>query len=257
MGRLHYWAVLIGDYYEESGSFRDFLRVMRVRLAMTPAGRVLARRPYETAVTLRRLGRVRVRSHTSDIGVLEELLSARNYSHLPVMPVASVVDLGANTGLAARWWHHEFPGARMVCVEPEPGNVRMLRENAAPGTVVIEACVGGSERTVGLSAASGDWSWRIDGPGHTRVITMRTVLETAGLDRIGLLKCDIEGAEVELFEDCAAWIGGVDALVVECHGDFHASDLEACVARGGGRFRRVYLEENPAYECETVTMVRI
>jgi FkbM family methyltransferase len=257
MQRLRYWIGLIASYWKASAKPADFLRVMRVRLAETKIGPLVARRPFVADLRLKELGSVRLRSHTSDIGVLEELVAARNYSHLPNLPVATVVDLGANIGLAMRWWHSRYPDARFVCVEPEPGNVEVLEANASvkPDTVVLAACVGGHERTVSLTADSGDWSWRMEGAGEVPVITMPSVLRAARMGQVDLLKCDIEGAEAELFEDCSEWIGNVRSLVVECHGDFTAADLQACLTRNGGRFETVYLEPNPAYGCETVTMI--
>jgi hypothetical protein len=46
------------------------------------------------------------------------------------------------------------------------------------------------------------------------------LLEELGRDRIDLMKVDIEGAEHEVFDtDDGAWLGKVDALLVELHED--------------------------------------
>lgn len=42
-------------------------------------------------------------------------------------------------------------------------------------------------------------------------------MHTHGLDRIDLLKMDIEGSEREVLADPSAWIDRVDALIVELH----------------------------------------
>ena len=52
-----------------------------------------------------------------------------------------------------------------------------------------------------------------EGDGDTAVITMDDVLSELGKARIDVLKVDIEGAEEELFADCASWIERVGVLV--------------------------------------------
>jgi FkbM family methyltransferase len=61
---------------------------------------------------------------------------------------------------------------------------------------------------VALATATGEWGYRMhDKPGgEIPVITMDRLCEEAKLDRIDVLKCDIERADAELFADCAGWI---------------------------------------------------
>ena len=51
-------------------------------------------------------------------------------------------------------------------------------------------------------------------------ITMDEVLREYQLDRIDLLKVDIEGSEKELFAAADSWIGRVDAICLELHDRF-------------------------------------
>ena len=48
-------------------------------------------------------------------------------------------------------------------------------------------------------------------------MTVDTLMKEHGIDHIDILKIDIEGAEKEVFRDPSAWIGKVDALIVELH----------------------------------------
>jgi hypothetical protein len=52
---------------------------------------------------------------------------------------------------------------------------------------------------------------------ETRGITVPALLDAYGIVHVDIFKIDIEGAEKELFEHCEAWIGRVDALIVELH----------------------------------------
>ena len=50
-----------------------------------------------------------------------------------------------------------------------------------------------------------------------KAMTVDKIIEDFGIDRINILKIDIEGAEKEVFADSSAWIESVDALIVELH----------------------------------------
>ena len=62
---------------------------------------------------------------------------------------------------------------------------------------------------------------------------MKSLMLRFGLDRVGLLKLDIEGAEADLFEgDYRDWLHSVDAIAVEIHEGFRSGArkavLDAC-----------------------------
>ena len=91
--------------------------------------------------------------------------------------------------------------------------------------------------------------------GEIDVITMPSLLDDAGFSHVDVLKCDIEGAEAEVFADCKSWISRVDAMSVECHSDVIATDaLLDVVASNGGRFNVRNLESNPHLGFDIVTL---
>ena len=259
--RIARWAQEAGLFLRDSRTPLAFARVMRARLSLSRVGWLVAPKAFETEFSSRALGpRVRLRSHSSDISVLGELLVG-SYSQLPAEDkVRTVVDLGANTGLALRWMHHRYPAARFVCVEPELGNVEVLRQNAANAggeILVVPACVGGHERRVSLTTDSGEFAFRMleDASGAFRVMTMDQVLDLAGFrGPVDILKCDIEGAELEVFADCASWITRVRWIVVECHYPYTSQALTHSIACNGGEFEQRHIERNPAFGAETVTL---
>jgi FkbM family methyltransferase len=246
-----HWVGELRCYWKEAASSWDFQKLMRVRLAQSRIGRWTTPSPIVVDVNLKTLGSgVRLRSHTTDISVLKEICLAGTLARLPDAPsVQTVVDLGANTGLSYRWLRSRYRGARFVCVEPESGNVAILRANAASAAGscrIVEACIGATERRVGLDTTMGEWGFRSAAGGDIPVVTMDHLLEDAGMDHIDILKCDIEGAERELFANCRSWIGRVDAMTVECHLD----------SLDGADFEVTYFEPNHAWGFELVTLER-
>lgn len=261
-----------------AGTPSDALQLVRARIAWTRGLRRLAGPPRTIEATVRPLGgAVRLRTHETDPSVLAEIVLHREYDGTIAVaerrgPPRLVVDLGANIGLAGRRFLACWPGARLIAVEPDPGNAHLLRENlellARCGRGghhrVVEVCVAARSGTVRLDAGNGAWGRRMKdaaSPAHDAIevsaITMSEVLErepaTAAID---LLKCDIEGAEAELFRDCASWIGRVRTAVVECHGDYDGDALLADLERNGSDLALVERHAKPEHGLEVVVLAR-
>ena len=243
-------------YWRESVTVRDFVRLLQVRLTLTGIGRRLPRRVVD--VNLKSLGpRVKLRSHTTDIFVLREIVAEEVFSLPPEASVQTVVDLGASTGLSYRWLHQRYPQAKFVCVEPDADNAAILGENVAASggnCQVVRACIGAYERRVGLRSDSGEWGFEmVEGGGEIPVVTVDQVMSDTGIDHIDVLKCDIEGAEHELFANCRSWIRRVRTMIVECHiRPTTAQSLLAALAANGGEFKLTRLEFNGVFEMATL-----
>jgi FkbM family methyltransferase len=238
--------------------------VLQVRLSQSKVGPLVCPQPLTVDVDLVSLGPdVRLRSHTTDISVLGEVVVGGAYGVLAAAATdepRTIVDLGSNTGLAARWLLERFPRARLVSVEPEEGNLAVLRHNLAPyedRARVIGAAIGGHERRVALTTTSGEFGFTMsdidsdDGAGNADVVVMESVLADLPWS-IDLLKCDIEGAERELFESCADWLPRVRLASVECHGAFTQKDLVALMRANGVDAEILMSESTPQFGCETV-----
>jgi FkbM family methyltransferase len=268
--RMRHYADEIVCYAREAASLRDFRQIMRARLSLSKVGPLVARRRQVVVVRLRSFrAPISLRTHSTDISVLKELLLARTYDGAVEQSASgteAIVDLGANTGLATCWLAARFPAARILAVEPEPDNVRLLRLNAGAlgdRVTVVAACAGSRRRRVSLASSTGAWGYRMresgggDGASEVDVVPMATLLAEHGFDHVDLLKCDVEGAERELFEDAGAWLPSVDVAVVECHDGYTTDELRADAARGGVRTQVVRHDAEPALGLETVTLRRV
>lgn len=193
--------------------------------------------------------------------------------------VRLVLDLGANIGVAAALLAERFPAATVLAVEPDAGNFDLLRQNAAPfGDRVrcVRACVAGARRRVTLdrTAFEGEpWAFAMaDAPGagaegegggsgggagdeSIDAVTIDDLLAGAGIEAsatIDLVKCDIEGAEREVFESCAPWIGRARVLVVELHAPYRegafVEHLESAGGGSGAAWTRRVLKEDSAIQ---------
>jgi FkbM family methyltransferase len=246
----------------------DLLKLTRVRLAQSKVGKFICPRPVVSRVRLRAFGKspVSLRSHTTDISVLAEIVVHSGYDVLirhPLEDPAFIVDLGANTGLVDRWLLKRYPNVEIVAVEPEPGNAAMLRENVRGLNVkVVDAAIGAHPRTVQLHSVHGEHGFTMVGEPEAGaqvvdvpVVTLESLVGTSR--QIDLLKVDIEGAEEELFADCASWIGRVRTLLVECHGRYKRANLLADLRRAGAEFEVVEWEEKRVLDMEVGLLARV
>jgi FkbM family methyltransferase len=195
-----------------------------------------------------------VRLGSTDWLVLEEIFLHGEYdplAQLDLSNIRQIVDLGANVGFSIRLWKEKFPNARILAVEPDHANMEALRRNCGDDDALqaVEACVAAAPKMVQLDRSAGDWGIRMEKsaanaeakgrtepnqPSMVRALTFNQIITDAGIDgEIDLLKCDIEGAEIELFADCADWIGRIRALIVEIHRPYSVDQFEADVKRAG------------------------
>jgi FkbM family methyltransferase len=165
-------------------------------------------------------------------------------------PAPLLLDLGANVGGFAAEFLDEYPAARVVLVEADPYLVGMLQQRFVDhsGVRLFGGLVGPScqaevsfhlsripEGNSVLREFSETWS-----PGESREIrvemtSLPRLLELSEIDRVDLLKVDIEGSEWDILESFSPELYAlVDQLTVEFH-DFLDPALrgrtEACIAR--------------------------
>ena len=172
-----------------------------------------------------------VRVPSTDVPTLDQIAVRREYEFEVERPPRVIVDAGANVGLASIYFSTRFPEARIIAVEPEARNLEVLARNIAPYeniTAVGAALWREDARLDVVDPGLGEWAYRTrakDARGENRDpfvqevrgMTLATLCAEHDIDRIDILKMDIEGAEREVFADSSAWIGNVDALIVELH----------------------------------------
>ncbi|HEX8341562.1 MAG TPA: FkbM family methyltransferase [Tepidisphaeraceae bacterium] len=213
---------------------------------------LLKRRAEAAAFEIDSLGgTVFLRRRTTDWLVAGEIIFKGEYDAIAALnlsDVRHVVDLGANIGLSVRYWQKLFPVAEILAVEPEAENFRLLLQNVAGGpdplrVRAFQCGIGGSTRTAHLDMNRNDWDYRVldhpqAGSRPVRVLSLPELLdETRWHGPIDLLKCDVEGAEEELFDAAAPWLNRVRYMIVELHGRYDATRFEAALKKAGGDFK--------------------
>lgn len=140
-----------------------------------------------------------------------------------------VVDLGANNGLFAVW--AAVTGAQVIAVEAQQGfaaEIRGLAEhNGVAGRVHVEIALAGGVASPGSRAGvvADDLRWAATShgaPARPPDVSIPQIMSRYRIERLGLLKVDIEGGEFALLADGEdlGWLRDVDQLALEVHPGF-------------------------------------
>ena len=172
-----------------------------------------------------------LRVPSTDLMVLEQIFIKNEYKFDVNQQPEFIIDAGANIGFAAVYFANKYPRARIVAIEPEKSNFEVLLKNVAsyPNIEPLRGALWGEETDLEVvDPGFGNWGFMIHensgnhAPSTSRgqkvdCVTIDMILRRFGVDRISILKLDIEGAECEVFRNSASWMDKVDSLIVELH----------------------------------------
>jgi FkbM family methyltransferase len=166
-----------------------------------------------------------LRPRTSDRFVFEEIFLDCDYDLSFDISPRLIVDAGANVGFASIFFANRYPGSTIIALEPEPENFRLLLQNTRlyPEIVPVQAALWGRTAILAVSRDTESWAHKVSEPSlndHTTVpgLTIADLLRNYGRASIDILKMDIEGAEIEVFNNEAHhWLKTTKVLIVELH----------------------------------------
>ena len=187
-------------------------------------------------------------TNRSDVYVWHEIFTDGEYEVVDLVDPQWILDLGANVGYSAVWFAKRYPKAHIIAVEPDAANYEILLANITeePRIHPIRAAVasagaprqrisaehvawgGAALRTMPVDEGYED-AEGADFMGIVDSIDVATLLDQFGIERLDLLKIDVEGAERDIFGSSEPWIGRVDAVVAELHDRFAPGCEEAFV----------------------------
>jgi FkbM family methyltransferase len=133
-------------------------------------------------------------------------------------PEPMMVELGSFWAYYSLWAKQAIPAARLILVEPDAENLevgqRNLELNGVEASVTLHAAVGGDHDTTATVI------WESDGLRHkNRMVSIDGLMRECALERIDLLVCDVQGAEVDALHGAARALAErrIRFLVVSTH----------------------------------------
>ncbi|MBI1245740.1 MAG: FkbM family methyltransferase [Alphaproteobacteria bacterium] len=171
--------------------------------------------------------------------VASEVLAQDCYPVVPgVSGIATIVDVGANVGIAAARLRLAYPDARILCFEPNPSALSHLRANAAAvGAELFECGLADADARLPLYAGrdstvtaslhrhhmTGDASHEVS------IRAALPALRSAGVSSIDILKIDTEGAELPILRSLKPMLAGVRILHLEFHSEADRREIQAMI----------------------------
>jgi FkbM family methyltransferase len=196
------------------------------------------------------LANISLRECGSDLATYHEIAVEEVYGSVlrAVENFQTVIDLGANVGLAALYFACKSPSCRVLCVGPNRETYDLLSQNVrelnrSGRCQTLRAAVWGTHRRLVFDQKSPADRYSTFAvrpaaatePSDVEGYTMAEILDYSGFDCVDLLKVDIEGAERELFSaQDLSWLARVGAIAIEFHGDSRlATGFDDKIKRSG------------------------
>jgi FkbM family methyltransferase len=165
---------------------------------------------------------------------IDEIFIDRSYAcSLPPSP--TIVDCGANIGVATGFFVREHPGAKLIAIEPDPSCFDLLSQNIRRNgwrNVTAHNVAAGKEEGTTLFFRDPSQPGSLLGSTKRRVLEEQLAVPAVRLSRlipesVDLLKLDVEGAETEVLDELldAGALTRIGAIIVEFHHDPHRPAL--------------------------------
>ena len=130
-----------------------------------------------------------------------------------------IIDIGANIGLASKYFDIIYPSVHILAVEPEIGNYQVAQKNISKRTDLHLAAISSQNGMARLISTGRNVGFRVElnANGQTKCVTVPDLLKNAVGEVPFLIKIDIEGFESNLFAENTEWIDLFPVLLVELH----------------------------------------
>ncbi len=165
------------------------------------------------------------RKGTFDQNVYEEIFLNREYE-IDFGHPKIIIDAGAHVGYASVFFATRYPDAKIIAIEPEDNNFNLLQINTTSFANIspIKAGLWNCNTFLKIDNPDADnWSFRVietkEDSGFFG-ISLPRVMQDFGIEKIDILKIDIEGSEIEILNDHHLWLPQVDNIIIELHDRF-------------------------------------
>lgn len=172
----------------------------------------------------------------------------------------NIIDAGGNIGLAAIFYAVKFPKAQIVTIEPDSDNFYLLCENIKPypnikavrGAVwdkTTELCIVNRKNAVWDNGTLNAGKYivgedKVDGEIIVPAYTIDNIIEKYNMDKVDILKMDVEGAEREIFAgQHEKWLPKVKILILEHH-DFYKPGATKSLFKALGNYDFHFMYDN-------------
>jgi FkbM family methyltransferase len=167
-----------------------------------------------------------LRNKTSDIATFYQCIYNEEYCIDIDFEPQTIIDLGANIGLTTAFFKKKYPNSKIICVEPETSNFELLKKNLKDLPNIHFYNTGVWNKSTNLiieDKGLGHYGYTVkesetESTNSFKAIGISEIIDEHNLEKIDILKVDIEGSEKELFSNnFEQWLPKVRVLIIELH----------------------------------------
>jgi len=168
-----------------------------------------------------------LRNKTSDWPTFQQLFIREEYKTNLRFTPKNIIDCGVNIGLSVVYFKKQFPDATVVGIEPETSNFRQAKKNTErlKNVELIQAAVWDKNANLKIVPGqdNGNWSFHVEeipvaDKDSIPAVCIADLMKQFNMEEIDLLKMDIEGAELEVFQNnYESWLPRTKVLMIETH----------------------------------------
>jgi FkbM family methyltransferase len=168
------------------------------------------------------------RNGTSDFAVLRQVIGKKECAFNMNASPSTIIDAGANVGYSSVLFSNLWKNARIIAIEPEEENFTMLLKNTRlyPNIECVQAAIWSksailklkNENDLAFSYQYSEENQLKMSASEAQAFTVKEICRKFSIDRLDLLKIDIEGGELEILKNSESdWHQDAGAIAIELH----------------------------------------
>lgn len=180
-----------------------------------------------------------MRTFSGDIDIFYEVFWKKAY-FIPqklIFKPKIIVDLGAHIGFTSIYFKTMYPNSKIYSLEASKKNFELLVFNTQnfKNIETINKAVYSKDGFINFNEDENlSYNTKITEKGSpVECISVLTLMEQNKIDKIDLLKIDIEGAESEILKVNNSWLNKVENIIIELHRPYGIKELEKDVSPFG------------------------
>lgn len=183
--------------------------------------------PIDKKINLKNIhSPIYLRNIVTDKGIFHQVFVELEYDYpfnLDKNPV--IIDAGGNIGLFSIFFKNKFPDSQIIIIEPDSDNFKVSKLNLESYSNIFYENSGLWNRKTKIKVydkynfgKSGLVVEEDDKYGNLDAVSIPYLMEKYNLNKIEIVKLDIETSEIELFqENYTDWILNTKYIVIELH----------------------------------------
>ena len=162
-----------------------------------------------------------IRKNTTDIFVFKDVFINKEFNINFDNPKV-IIDCGAYIGYSTFYFSKKYPKSKIIAIEPEESNFKILKMNTnrLKNTMLINKAIYHKKAKLKINnKTKEEWAFQVneDENGFTDSTTIEELMIKFNINKIDILKIDIEGSEEYLFKNSNDWINCVNCIIIELH----------------------------------------